>query len=52
MENQEAINVLIQVAKLAQSKGILSLEDANVVLQCVNILTLKEENNGEEIKSE
>jgi flagellar motor component MotA len=43
---QKAVSVLVQVAKLAQSKGILSLEDANVVLQSVNYLEstcLKEE---------
>ena len=48
MENQEAINILIQVAKLAQSKGLLSLEDANIVLQCVTLLNPKELENGEE----
>jgi len=48
MENQEAINVLIKVAKLAQSKGLLSLEDTNIVLQCVTLLTPKELEDGEE----
>jgi len=47
MEQKEAIDVLIQVARLAQQKGILSLEDANVVLQVINVLTPKIEENGE-----
>ena len=47
MEEKEAIDVLIQVARIAQQKGILSLEDANVVLQVINFLTPKSEDNGE-----
>lgn len=46
MEKQEAINVLIQVAGLAQSKGILSLQDAVIVLKAIN--ELKEEDQQEE----
>ena len=43
MENQEAINVLLQVAELAQSKGILSLQDAEIVFNAVKLLTPKTE---------
>ena len=43
MENQQAINVLIQVANLAQSKGLLSLDEASIVLQCVKQLQEKKE---------
>jgi hypothetical protein len=38
MENQEAINVLIQVALLAQKGGLLGLEDAAMVLKAVQAL--------------
>lgn len=34
----QAIDVLIQVANLAQSKGVLSLQDAIVVANAINIL--------------
>ena len=44
MEEKNAIEVLLQVAKLAQSKGILSLEDAEIVLSAVRTFTPKEEN--------
>ena len=47
MEKQEAINVLIQVAGLAQSKGVLSLQDAVIVLKAIN--ELKEEDQEEEV---
>ena len=43
MENQEAINVLLQVAELAQSKGILSLQDAEIVFNAVKLLTPKQD---------
>lgn len=43
MEQNQALEVLVQVAKLAQSKGILSLEDAVVVAKAVEVFTKKEE---------
>jgi hypothetical protein len=43
MENQQAINVLIQVANLAQSKGLLSLDEAVIVSQSVKQLQEKKE---------
>lgn len=43
MENQKEINVLIQVAVLAQSKGILTLEEASIVLNCIKQLEEKKE---------
>jgi len=43
MEQQEAINVLLKVAELAQSKGIFSLQDAEIVLAAVRVLTPKTE---------
>jgi flagellar motor component MotA len=45
---EEAIKVLVQVAQLAQSKGLLSLEDAVVVLQAIKVVTPKEEEVLEE----
>ena len=45
MEKENAINVLLQVANLAQAKGILSLEDAEIVLVAVRLLTPKKEEN-------
>lgn len=38
MTQEEAIKILIQVALVAQSKGLLSLEDAVVVKQAVDLL--------------
>lgn len=38
MDQQQAINVLINVANLAQSKGILNLNDAVVVSQAIGAL--------------
>jgi len=45
---EEAIKVLVQVAQLAQSKGLLSLEDTVVVLQAIKVVTPKEEEVVEE----
>ena len=47
MENQEAITILIQVAHLAQSRGILSLDDAVKVVQAIKALEPKEEPKDE-----
>jgi hypothetical protein len=35
----EAISVLVQTAQLAQSRGILSLEDAVIVKSAIDFLT-------------
>jgi hypothetical protein len=43
MEKDQAISLLIDVAKLSQSRGILSLEDAAVVLQAIETLTPKKD---------
>lgn len=53
MENKQAINVLIQVAHLAQKGGLLQLNDAVAVAQAINALTpAKEEikESAEEVK--
>ena len=38
MEEKDAIKVLIDVAHLAQSKGILTLQDASIVIQAIGML--------------
>ena len=47
MEQQQAINVLIEVAHLAQKGGLLQLQDAVVVAKAIETLTPKEEENSE-----
>ena len=42
MENEKAIEVLIQCAQLAQKGGLLSLSDAVVVAQAIETLTPKQ----------
>ena len=42
MEQQQAINVLIEVANLAQKGGLLQLQDAVVVAKAIEVLTPKE----------
>lgn len=44
MEHKEAINILINVANLAQSKGVLSLSDAVIVSRAVGVLTPEQDN--------
>lgn len=43
METKQAIQVLIQVANLAQSRGLLSLEEAVVVKQSIDALSVENE---------
>lgn len=44
MEQQQAIQILVQVANLAQKGGLLQLQDAVVVAKAIETLTPKEEN--------
>lgn len=44
MDKEQALGVLLQVAELAQSKGILNLKDATVVFQAVTTLAPEKEN--------
>jgi len=39
MTQEEAINVLIQVAELAQSKGVLTLKDAVHTARAISVFT-------------
>lgn len=43
MTKEQAIEILKQVALLAQSRGILKLEEANTVLGALQTLEKKEE---------
>jgi len=43
MSQEEAIKILIQVAELAQSKGILLLKDAVIVAQAIECFAVKKE---------
>lgn len=47
MEQNKAIQVLVEVALVAQAKGILSLEDAVVVKEAIDAFKLPSE--GEEV---
>ena len=47
MEQQQAIQILVQVANLAQKGGLLQLQDAVMVAKAIEILTPKEEENSE-----
>jgi hypothetical protein len=41
MEKEKAIEILVQVAKLAQKGGLLTLEDANAVLVAIQTVMPK-----------
>jgi flagellar motor component MotA len=43
MTQEQAIEILVQVARLAQKGGLLSLEDANAVLAAIQAVTPKKE---------
>ena len=49
---KEAVNVLIQAAEMAQSKGIFNLADARLVADAIDILTSKHETIKEDIKEQ
>lgn len=43
METKQAIEILVQVAHIAQKGGLLQLADAVAIAQAINILVPKEE---------
>jgi hypothetical protein len=43
MENKQAIEILVQVANLAQKGGLLQLQDAVIVATAIEVLLPKEE---------
>jgi flagellar motor component MotA len=46
MSQEQAIEILVQVARLAQKGGLLSLEDANAVLAAIQQVAPKADANG------
>jgi hypothetical protein len=46
MDNQLAINILVQVAHIAQKGGLLSLEDAIKVNEAINVVLPKVKEAG------
>lgn len=44
----QAVNVLIQVATLAQSKGILSLAEAVIVKESIDFINAVQEQNAQD----
>lgn len=48
MENKQAIEILVQVAHLAQKGGLLQLADAVYVAKAIETLAPKEEEATEE----
>jgi hypothetical protein len=50
MNVQESIKLLIQVALLAQSKGILSLEEAVLVLDAIKVSSAQENSPAQDEK--
>lgn len=43
MDQNKALGILIQIAHMAQAKGVLTLQDAVIVNAAVNVFTPKEE---------
>ncbi len=43
MDNKQAIDILVQVALLAQKGGLLQLNDAVAVAQAISVVKPKEE---------
>jgi chemotaxis methyl-accepting protein methylase len=50
MTNEQAIKILVEVAKLAQKGGLLTLEDANAVLVAIQTVRPKVEEEVKEPK--
>lgn len=49
-QKQNAIEILVQVAHRAQSKGVLTLEEAVTVSQAINILKEDAEKTAEGVE--
>jgi len=39
MQNEKALSVLITGCRIAQSKGVFTLEDASVILEAIKVFT-------------
>lgn len=49
MSQEQAIEILVEVARIAQRGGLLSLEDANAVLSAIQVVTPKKEEKVDEV---
>lgn len=49
LTKEQAISVLIQAAKIAQSKGALTLDDAAIVAQAIRTIAPQQEPQAEEV---
>lgn len=52
MKNEQAIEILIQVAHIAQKGGLLQLNDAVAVAQAINVLAPAKEEEKESAKKD
>jgi len=53
MDNQKALNILVQAVKMAQLKGgVFTLEDARVIAEAVDVFVKPAEPQTEEKKEE
>lgn len=55
MNQQQALGILVQAVRLAQSKGVYTLEDAEVIAKAVKLFTPVAEEKAEgaeEVKAE
>ena len=50
MEQNKAIQLLVEVAYVAQAKGVLSLEDAVIVKEAID--AFKQPSEGEEVSDD
>lgn len=49
MNNEKALSVLITGCRIAQSKGVFTLEDASVILEAIKVFTPAPEIKEEEV---
>ena len=52
MSQEEALNVLVQAARISQSKGVFNLDEAALVAQAVNAFVESEPEAESEAESE
>ena len=52
MKQEQAIEILLGAARIGQSRGAYTLEDAKIIAMAVELLTPKKEAVKEEVKEE
>lgn len=52
MNQEQAVNILLQVARAAQKAGVLTLEEAVVVAEAVSVFSPKQEESVNEAAQE